>query len=213
VTKNPKKQRRAERAPRRVPAKPASKEVVEAILAASAELLAQVGLDGLTTNHVAERAGVSVGSVYRYFPDKEAIVSALNLRRRAGAADRLMRALAAVPEGGAEAFASAVGDALTDFLERDENDRAIRLVMARDVPLKWIEKGSTEIFAALVPVAAAALRRVRPLLDEAEARRRVVVALHATEGVTLGSVLWSNELPRANAADELTRMLVPYLLK
>lgn len=52
-------------------------ELVDAIVEASALILAEHGYDGLTTNRVAERAGVSIGTLYRYFPNKEAIVSAL----------------------------------------------------------------------------------------------------------------------------------------
>jgi AcrR family transcriptional regulator len=50
---------------------------VQAIIEASAQILLQDGLGGLNTNVVAERAGVSIGSVYEYFPGKEAIVAAV----------------------------------------------------------------------------------------------------------------------------------------
>lgn len=48
----------------------------EAIVTAATQLLIERGYHGLTTNHVAERAGVSIGSVYEYFPGKDAIVAA-----------------------------------------------------------------------------------------------------------------------------------------
>ncbi|MCP5019901.1 MAG: TetR/AcrR family transcriptional regulator [Ketobacter sp.] len=54
-----------------------SKATVEAIIQASAQLLEEEGYAALTTNGVAERAGVSIGSVYEYFPGKEAIVAAV----------------------------------------------------------------------------------------------------------------------------------------
>lgn len=44
---------------------------------ATAHILVADGYDGLSTNRVAERAGVSVGSLYQYFPNKEALVAAL----------------------------------------------------------------------------------------------------------------------------------------
>ncbi|MCW0183219.1 MAG: TetR/AcrR family transcriptional regulator [Zavarzinia sp.] len=52
-----------------------SQATVEAVLTATAQLLAERGYAGLTTNHIAERAGVSIGSIYQYFPGKEAIVA------------------------------------------------------------------------------------------------------------------------------------------
>ena len=46
-------------------------------MAASARVLVKRGFDGFTTNEVATAAGVSIGSLYQYFPNKEALVAAL----------------------------------------------------------------------------------------------------------------------------------------
>jgi AcrR family transcriptional regulator len=56
---------------------------VEAILEASARILEEQGLEGYTTNAVADRAGVSIGSLYQYFPGKEALTAALIRRETA----------------------------------------------------------------------------------------------------------------------------------
>jgi len=62
---------------RKTPKQKRSREMVERLLEATAATLAERGLDDTTTNHIAERAGVSIGSLYQYFPDKEAILEAL----------------------------------------------------------------------------------------------------------------------------------------
>lgn len=49
----------------------------EAILAAAAELLVEVGVERISTNLIAERAGVTVPALYRYFPNKYAVLNAL----------------------------------------------------------------------------------------------------------------------------------------
>src|SRR5687767_9201431 len=54
-----------------------SRATVDAILRATAHILVREGYDHLTTNRVADRAGVSIGSLYQYFPGKEALVKAL----------------------------------------------------------------------------------------------------------------------------------------
>src|SRR5690606_29465012 len=54
-----------------------------------AELVDQVGYEGLTTTLLAERAGVAIGSVYQFFPDKRAIVQALALRNMENYLQRL----------------------------------------------------------------------------------------------------------------------------
>lgn len=56
--------------------------MVDAIVEATARILETRGLGGFNTNAVAERAGVSVGSLYQYFPSKEALVAALSVRER-----------------------------------------------------------------------------------------------------------------------------------
>jgi AcrR family transcriptional regulator len=53
---------------------------VDAILQAAAYILQRYGWDGFTTNLVAERAGVNIGSLYQYFPNKQAIVAELQRR-------------------------------------------------------------------------------------------------------------------------------------
>lgn len=52
----------------------------DSILDATARLLQTSGYDGLTTNHIADRAGVAIGSLYEYFPDKETIIAELTRR-------------------------------------------------------------------------------------------------------------------------------------
>ncbi|PZU20842.1 MAG: TetR/AcrR family transcriptional regulator [Shinella sp.] len=67
---------------RKQPRQARSSATVETILEASARILETRGLAAFTTNAVAERAGVSVGSLYQYFPTKEAILTWLIRRKR-----------------------------------------------------------------------------------------------------------------------------------
>lgn len=66
--------------PRKTPSQTRSRVTVDAIFEATIQVLLKQGLAGLTTTSVAERAGVSVGSMYQYFPNKQALVYALNER-------------------------------------------------------------------------------------------------------------------------------------
>jgi len=63
--------------PRKRPRQDRSRATVDTILGATARVLVKRGFDGLTTNAVADAAGVSIGSLYQYFPNKEALVAAL----------------------------------------------------------------------------------------------------------------------------------------
>ena len=62
---------------RRRPRQARSKDTVDAILTATAQVLVTRGYSRLTTRAIAERAGVSVGSLYQYFSSKEAVIRAL----------------------------------------------------------------------------------------------------------------------------------------
>jgi AcrR family transcriptional regulator len=65
---------------RRMPVQQRSAKRVEQMLSACAELIEEVGYDGVTTTLIAERAGVAVGSLYQFFPDKRAVVRELTRR-------------------------------------------------------------------------------------------------------------------------------------
>jgi AcrR family transcriptional regulator len=65
---------------RNVPTQARSRERLWRVLDAADHVLAQEGPGAFTTTRIAEAAGIPVGSVYRYFPDKQAIVEALAVR-------------------------------------------------------------------------------------------------------------------------------------
>lgn len=65
---------------RKAPRQQRSRASVDCVLEAVAQVLEASGEDGFNTNAVAERAGVSIGTLYRYFPDKQSILQALAVR-------------------------------------------------------------------------------------------------------------------------------------
>lgn len=73
---------------------------MDAIVIAAEQLTREHGLEAWTTNHVAERAGASIGSLYQYFPSKESLLVALYLHRRATYRELLATALASVAKSG-----------------------------------------------------------------------------------------------------------------
>ena len=81
---------------RREPRQKRSREMVSRLLDATAATIAERGLVDATTNHIAERAGVSIGSLYQYFPDKESLVEALLERMAAEVSQRFRRRAEAV---------------------------------------------------------------------------------------------------------------------
>lgn len=69
--------RRVRTTPRKKPKQKRSQATVDAILEATARVLLEVGFERASTNRIAQVAGVSIGSLYQYFPGKEALVATL----------------------------------------------------------------------------------------------------------------------------------------
>jgi AcrR family transcriptional regulator len=111
---------------RRSPVQTRSQETVQRVLAAAGALLARgVAAEALTTAQIAAEAGMSVGGLYRFFPDKQAIVDAIALghmeRFQEALTARLM--LAFPPD--APGFIGAVVDGFAEYLEAHPDFRTI----------------------------------------------------------------------------------------
>jgi AcrR family transcriptional regulator len=86
---------------RKIPRQRRSEASVDFVLEAAAQVLEEAGEDGFNTNAVADRAGVSIGTLYRYFPDKAAILRGLAL----GETDAHRKALMKLRDGENEGLA------------------------------------------------------------------------------------------------------------
>jgi AcrR family transcriptional regulator len=69
--------RRARTAPRRAPRQKRAEDTIEVLLQATELAIVRHGFHGTTTNRIAEIAGVSIGTLYHYFPTKESLVQAV----------------------------------------------------------------------------------------------------------------------------------------
>src|SRR5271169_6328105 len=66
--------------PRRLPLQPRSLQTVQRVLDAASSLLEHTPLEDVTTTRIAAEAGLSVGALYRFFPDKQTIIDAIAVR-------------------------------------------------------------------------------------------------------------------------------------
>lgn len=102
---------------RRVPTQARSRARLRRLLDAAETLVASEGAEALTTTRVAEQAGVSVGSLYQYLPDKGAIVQAL-ARRYLAEFEELMHELEREARRGGEGWHDPVGRLIDAFADR-----------------------------------------------------------------------------------------------
>jgi AcrR family transcriptional regulator len=114
---------------RHAPRQERSRATVERILAAAAEVLGERGYAAASTNAIAARAGVSPGTLYQYFADKDAIVSELTGRLIANFESALTPVLRQATTATSEGFTPLLIDAVLDALERDAD--VLRAVVDR----------------------------------------------------------------------------------
>lgn len=117
---------------RKRPVQERSRATVEAILEATARVLLDRGAGALTTSRVAERAGVGIGTLYQYFPSKEALLSALHERGMDDLEETIARAIARSETQPLERRLEALVDALLAYKrKRPELASAIHAELVR----------------------------------------------------------------------------------
>jgi AcrR family transcriptional regulator len=110
---------------RRAPVQGRSQETVQRILDATSRLLERIPLDDITTSRIAQESGVSIGGLYRFFPDKQAIIDAIAVRHvkefESHVRSKLLRS---IPLSGPK-FLGAVIDSFVVFLDARPDFRTI----------------------------------------------------------------------------------------
>ncbi len=195
--------------PRKLPKQERSRAVVDVLLEATARILTTRGAQGLSTNEIARVAGVSVGSLYQYFPGKAALVAALierkvelDLEELGGAAMSLVEA----------PLAELISGVVKATVELHRRDRGLLRALLELVP----EVGR---YAQVREMAAQGRAMIRAMM---EARKHEIRDLdldlacfitgRALEEVVHAAVLEKPELlddPRF--AEEVTTLLVAFL--
>lgn len=103
---------------RRIPSQARSEQTIRIIFEATAQVLDEHGEAALTTNRIAQRAGVSIGTLYQYFDSKESIVQAMLAREREQVMSTLDALLANVDSASAEPLRSDPRMVLRAFIRR-----------------------------------------------------------------------------------------------
>jgi AcrR family transcriptional regulator len=191
-------------APRRRPATPQAQFTVEAILEAAERILERSGPTGLTTNHVAELAGVSIGSLYQYFPNKEALVGALQDRY---AEDTLSRVRAVIRDP-ADKSGKMIDDAPLDLLIVRIANAVLQAKQAQRPIHRWLIEwrsavGGQDRYRAQLDQLVAMIAELLAHRCQPEPATVAFVIVHAVEGiieaVTSREINEAQEIARATA--------------
>jgi len=194
---------------RRVPRQERGRVRVEKILDAAADVIASTGVEAATTNAIAAQAQTSVGSLYQFFPNKEAIVDALAARFNAEL--RRINDEAMSPESPDVSLQTLVDRVVTALLRFHQENPAYRHVyQATHRPDGAPGDKEAELHKAVT-------HRVEQLL-EARAPQMPSYAkhLHATIAVLsvhalLGFAMTASPMMQTGIVDELKAMIVTYL--
>jgi AcrR family transcriptional regulator len=204
--------RRLRTSPRRAPSQKRAADTVGILLDATELVLAERGFVATTTNMIADRAGVSIGSLYHYFPGKEALVEAV--------VHRMWTREVSALEGKNGLL---LGDAPLEDVVRELVEAVVALVATqRAVYMRWYGEaphlGQLEVGLGManqaVSLVRTALERrahaVRPQNLEFAADLAVKTVLAVTRTAARD---YEKELASGELARELTTMLVRYLVK
>ena len=117
--------------PRKHASQERSRATVDTLIAATARILVREGFDRASTNHIADLAGVSIGSLYQYFPSKESLVAAVIDRHN----QELMRVVrSALAEVAALPLEEAVRKLVAIAIKAHRIDPKLHRVLAEQIP-------------------------------------------------------------------------------
>jgi AcrR family transcriptional regulator len=197
---------------RKAPRQERSRATVEAILQAATYILVRRGYGGLTTNGIAERAGVNIASLYQYFPNKKAIVAEIYRRHVAAVRAARLAALTradARPRAGRTSFARDVRRVAAAVVAA----HAVAPELHRFFTQEGAHLGVTpagEADAALAEVGRLWVERVRGRRENPELAFWVAMtAAHAV--VHAAFVERPGEATSEALVDEIARLLARYL--
>lgn len=197
--------------PRKSASQQRSRAMVETLLDATARVLTREGYDRASTNRIAAVAGVSVGSLYQYFPNKEALVAALIARHNREMLDLLREAL---KEVASLDLAAAMREVVRAEVDAHLVDSALHRIFAEQVPrmgqLAKIEALQGEAFL-LVRNYLEERRNEISVTDLDSATSMCVTTVEALTHQFVIDKPAALERDRDRFVDEVTRLLVGYL--
>ncbi len=194
---------------RKIPRQTRSKLMVDAILDATAHILVARGFSGTTTNAVAQRAGVSIGSLYQYFPSREALVAAV-AQRNSHAIKAALEALLADTQK--TDLVTALRRMLAAITYFHAVNPALSRILATEVPrlgdMDWRQDIAARALAIAKAVLVAHQDALRPDLDLDSA---AFVVAKASEAIMISLAPDANSSHAAAIVQALLDMLIAFL--
>jgi AcrR family transcriptional regulator len=193
---------------RRRPTQRRARQTVEAVLDAVVRVLKREGVTAITTNRIAEVAGVSIGSIYQYFPDKRAIFIALH-QRHIEQIDRLVETK--LVENAGSSLEELIRAMVEAMIDAHSPDPALYELLLTEVPhrVEGTQDFSVRLHGAFRLAIAA---RAHELRKGRDLDKLVFIVTHMVESLSHGIVLRRpTALSLAEAKQEVVRAVLAYL--
>jgi AcrR family transcriptional regulator len=194
---------------RRTPSQSRAQETVDALLTATKTLLIRGGMEAATTNAVAKLAGVSIGSLYQYFPSREALIAELSRRHVERVLSLIFGEIDALLGTSIHVGARRLIKLMVDIHRQDpELHAAIEAVQ----PGLGARAQLAQMEAQVMSMARAYLERHRAELVVSDLDRATFVVVTTVEALTHDTCLRRPELLEGDAmVEDIARMLLGYL--
>lgn len=197
--------------PRKNPVQARAHDTRERIVAAAAHVFASRGYHGGTTNHIAAAAEMSVGSLYQYFPNKDALLVELSRRHVDETAASISALIAEDSIPFAERLAAAV-DALVAVHAGDDGDGRLHQVLFEQAPRPDEYLAELRSAEGAVVDQVAELLRDDPTVDVPDVHLAARIVVSTVESLVHRFIARPHDDLDVDAfSDELVRMLVGYL--
>jgi AcrR family transcriptional regulator len=160
--------------PRKSPSQERSRQTVERILDAAARIFHEQGYAGATTNDIADEADLSIGSLYQYFPNKDALLAALTKRHITSTTSSLAAMIGELP--GDSGFDVILRTVVRFLVEQHDLDDLHLLVMHTAPRTHEINLELEQAKTQLVEIASVLLTKINIVGDQQKLIARMVVA-------------------------------------
>jgi AcrR family transcriptional regulator len=196
-------------APRKRPQQQRSQATVDALMTAAAQVLVRDGYDKATTGLIAAQAGVSIGTVYQYYPNKDAIFSELLQRELDEVAAAMAEAASKAADGSLrEHVRAAVGALFAVKAKNPMLHRALKTQLGRlegDRMVKELNRRALEVTEMSLRMHGDAVRFADPA-------RAAFLVVNAVEGIVYATLANAPAtLKDPTVADEIADMIVAFL--
>lgn len=187
-----------------------ARQTVDTIMEATTQLLLEKGLAKLSTNKIVERAGVSIGTLYQYFPSKESIYHKLLETQFNKNNERVLKELDAIDFRQTDLRAGIV-QLVETFLAPYSEKKKMHQILLQSIfsveQMRFIQKNDSKMIEKIKQKLSAHWK----LEDESEWDRQLFILIYAAKGIQFGHLFHGKDISKDQLRDDLVEIIHSFL--